>query len=360
VNQQSSILALKQNLIFAQDPSNMLDTDFGNTNYILKRIDYPQLISWCFPKYRYLIRLGLDSTIASVCKGGVALVTRALRLGIHASCPVKNGTLLIAVRNRICNFNPFNNTVNVIFSLLDHSRVLFLCRIKNDTIFFGEYSGNPDRRPVHIYKSIDGMKAFDIEYSFKSGTVRHIHGVFFDPYENKIWVTTGDTDEESGIWVTNDQFRTIERVAGGTQQVRTIQLLFSERWIYFGSDAPLERNFVYRMDRNSGQVEKLQEVESPIFWGCKVGDYLFFSTVVEPTSINKTQYACIWGSPNGEKWKCIAKFKKDIWPMKLFQYGQIFFPAGENRTGKLWFTPWATQNHMMSQSIDIADIDWGS
>ena len=31
--------------------------------------------------------------------------------------------------------------------------------------------------------------------------VRHIHGVYRDPYAESIWVTTGNDNDESAIWV---------------------------------------------------------------------------------------------------------------------------------------------------------------
>ena len=97
-------------------------------------------------------------------------------------------------------------------------------------------------------------------------------------------------------------------------------------------------------------------MESSVFWGCKVGDYLFFSTVVESSKVNECKDACIWGSKDGENWKCIARFRKDIWPMKLFQYGQIFFPTGENNTDYLWFTPFATEKHLTLQKLNVKEL----
>jgi hypothetical protein len=72
--------------------------------------------------------------------------------------------------------------------------------------------------------------------------------------------------------------------------------------------------------------------------------------------VNTPRQAVIWGSPDGEKWKRIAAFRKDLWPMKLFQYGQVLLPAGENNTEYLFFTPFATEKHLTAQRLKISDL----
>lgn len=233
-------------------------------------------------------------------------------------------------------------------------RPLNLCADNDFMLYYGEYRGNQERSPVHVYASNSKGRQWESVWRFTG--IRHVHGVFHDPYDNRIWVTTGDADEESGIWVTNDRFKTLDKVIGGSQQMRAVQLLFTENHVYFGSDTPLEKNHIYRMDKKSCRVQRLQEVESSLFWGCEVGENLFFSTAVEPSKVNKCKDACIWGSKDGESWKCVARFHKDIWPMKLFQYGQIFFPTGENNTDHLWFIPFATKKHMTVQKLNVKEL----
>jgi len=236
------------------------------------------------------------------------------------------------------------------------SRPLAVAVSEAGVLYYGEYRSNSERSAVSVWQSLDGGTTWLPAWTFNN--VRHIHGVFYDPYTKSIWVTTGDADAESGIWVTYDNFIHLDLVAGGAQHFRVIQLLFTKQFIYFGSDALIEENHIYRMERKTGKIDILQAVSGTVFWGCKVGENLFFSTAVEPSTVNKNNYACLWGSPDGEKWKCLAKLRKDFWPMKLFQYGQIIFPAGDNHTGKLWFTPWATEHDQTLQCLDVTQLDW--
>lgn len=232
-------------------------------------------------------------------------------------------------------------------------RPLALCASPHG-IYYGEYRNNSERSPVQIWGSHNQGVTWESVYQFDD--VRHIHGVFYDNYEDKIWITTGDSDSESSIWVTGNNFKNMTKVIGGSQQYRAVSLLFTKKYIFWGSDTPLEQNYIYRMARGNGYIERLQKVDSSIFWGCKVKDTLFFSTAVEPSDVNKCHYACIWGSSDGEKWKLIAQYKKDIWPKKLFQYGQILFPIGENNTDVLRFSPFATAGNMTKQEINLIDL----
>ncbi|MBA7582847.1 hypothetical protein ES708_24785 [subsurface metagenome] len=282
------------------------------------------------------------------------LSSRLFRCSIHHAIRINENIIVLIGFGVIYTYDLKANRLNQDVMPVYGKRPLNLCADNDSMLYYGEYSGNQERSPVYVYGSNTKGKHFLPVWRFTG--IRHVHGVFHDHYDNRIWVTTGDNDEESGIWVTNDRFKTLDKVIGGSQQMRAVQLLFTEDHVYFGSDTPLEKNHIYRMEKETGQLEKLQEVESSVFWGCKVGNCLFFSTVVEPSKVNKCKDVCIWGSKDGEKWKCVARFRKDIWPMKLFQYGQIFFPVGENNTIYLWFTPFATEKHMTVQKLNVTEL----
>lgn len=205
------------------------------------------------------------------------------------------------------------------------------------TVYYGEYRGNPDRTPVHVWASRDGGRSWTAVYEFRN--VRHVHGVHYDAWTGAFWVTTGDDDEESAIWRTVDGFRTLERVAGGTQQLRVVQLVFTKEHVYFGSDTPRAQNHLYRLHRGGSRPERLQPVGSSVFFGCRVGRHLFFSTAAEPSDVNSTRRAEIWHSADGEHWSLLRSFTRDWWPSRLFQYAQVTFPAGPGDGRRVYFTP---------------------
>lgn len=274
------------------------------------------------------------------------------RVGFHHLVPTgKNSTLAVAHRH-FFSLKAGNKQLQRSSPLIG-SRPLAVCE-SDGMVYYGEYRSNPERTPVRILARDDTGKSWRIAWTFEQ--VRHIHGVFSDSYTGAIWVTTGDTNNESALWRTEDNFNTLERVVGGAQQYRAVQLLFTKDFVYFASDAPDEKNFIYRLQRGSLTTERLQVVAGPVFYGCKVGEWLFFSTVVEPSKVNTSHYAEVWGSRDGVTWQCVARHKKDWLSMKYFQYGQVLFPAGPGDGHNLWYTPSATIGDQHTLCVPISDL----
>jgi hypothetical protein len=97
------------------------------------------------------------------------------------------------------------------------------------------------------------------------------------------------------------------------------------------------------LNRKTNKVTLCARSGGPIFYATKVGSQMFFSTVVEPSKINRQDSVELWSSSiNEDSWKIIHEFKKDIGNKIIFQYGQIKFPNGIGDNKNLWFTPFAT------------------
>lgn len=217
---------------------------------------------------------------------------------------------------------------------IEGSRPLALCSSPFG-LFYGEYRNNAERAPIRLFNSEDGLR-WRVAHTFEH--VRHIHSVFYDHYSGALWVATGDADQEAAIWRSEDGFRTAERVVHGSQQTRAIAMLFAAESIYFGSDTPNEANHLYRYDRVSGNLEQLAGVAGSVFHCSRVGRWLLFSSAVEPSSVNLSRQAMLYASPDGSEWKVLATHNKDCWPPRLFQYGQLVLPSGENDTGCYWYS----------------------
>lgn len=233
------------------------------------------------------------------------------------------------------------------------SRPLCTCT-DGEHIYYGVYKRNTKRKPINIWSYSLKNKEWNIFYSFEN--IRHIHGVFWDKFESRLWVTTGDLDHESTIWKF-DKNGVPHKVATGSQQTRTVQLVFLKHSIFYASDSPQELNYIYLIDRQSTDIQKLQKVGGPVFYGFSVGNWVFFATVVEPSKVNRTDVAELWGSDNeGRDWILIKEYKKDFLPKKLFQYGQIKFPSGTGDDMNLYFSPYATELDQMVIGINLNQI----
>src|SRR5699024_507476 len=145
----------------------------------------------------------------------------------------------------------------------------------------------------------------------------------------------------------------------GSQQARAVDLLFTEEAVFYATDAPHDPNYIYRYDRETGQTEQLQQVGGPVFYGRKTGGRLFFSTVAEPSDINRTDAVELWRSGNeGDSWRKLKEFQKDIGHMKLFQYGQLKFPNGPGDGEYIWFTRYATKGDHRIMRIPLDECGW--
>lgn len=276
----------------------------------------------------------------------VPLLARLLRLGVHHLAFSREKAVVIASR---ASFLIDGDRV-VSLGRLHGSRPMALCAAEGE-VYYGEYRSNPERSAVSIYGLDFASRNWKPVWRFEG--VRHIHGVFYDDYAKAFWVTTGDRDDEAAIWRSDDHFQTLHKVKGGNQQCRAVQLLFTPEHVYFGSDAPDEPNYIYRMERDGVRVERLAAVGGSVFYGCRVGKSLFFSTAVEPSQVNKTRHVEIWLGQEGQDWQKVATFRKDFWPMKYFQYGQVFFPSGDGDGKNIYCTPFATNRHGKTIAYEV-------
>ena len=130
----------------------------------------------------------------------------------------------------------------------------------------------------------------------------------------------------------------------------------------FRSDAVMESNYLYFLPlENNLKLEVIVPLEGSVIYGCNLKNELIFSTTVEPRPSRKNYCLNLFDNRKGKGIKSnnvilykiddklnlsqILSFKKDILPMRLFQYGCIQFPALASRNiNKLLINPVAVKN----------------
>ena len=275
------------------------------------------------------------------------LTFRLFRDGFHGLAVLPSGFLIAAVPSAIVTLAPGESEFHVSHRVLRGTRPLHITAAPNGSVYWGEYFDNPQRDEVHIYVSADRGASWDIAYTFPKHAVRHVHNIVHDEWENCLWVLTGDDGDECRVMKASLDFKSVEIVLSGRQQVRAAALVPTRDALYFSSDTPFERNHIYRLDRRSN-LEAVADLGGSSIYGCRVGDTLFFSTMVEPSRVNLDQNARLYGSQDGRTWCSPLTWPKDRWPMGLFQFGNIFLPDGVNTSGFLALT---------SLAVDGADCE---
>jgi hypothetical protein len=143
----------------------------------------------------------------------------------------------------------------------------------DNTVYFGEYFQNPDKKEVKILRSVDHLSAWETAHLYEPGEIRHVHAVMDDPYSDRIWVCTGDLNPESTVGWTADGFKTVNLIGSGSQIWRVCQLVFTEQAVYWGTDTGSDEVAgIYKWDRNSGESNRLIEVDGAVFYGTRLAN----------------------------------------------------------------------------------------
>jgi hypothetical protein len=278
------------------------------------------------------------------------LSARLFRDGFHALAILPAGGLVAAVPGAIVTLRPNESEFRTTHEITRGTRPLHITAVPGGAVYWGEYFDNASRDEVHIYASGDGGATWSVAYTFPKVAIRHIHNLVHDPWENCLWVLTGDYGDECRILRASCDFKDVEAVLQGNQQARAVALVPAEDGLYFSSDTPLEANFVYRLDR-AGALTRLASLSSSSIYGCRVQNRVFFSTMVEPSEVNRDRRVRIYGGGGAEDWRPLLAWKKDLWPMRSFQYGNAFLPDGDNTTKFLAVTTIAVQSDDMATSL---------
>jgi len=269
-----------------------------------------------------------------------SLSRRFLRAEITSFYLLASGDKIAIAKKGLFLCKKGNNTFEKCFPMPRGSKPLRLCFAPSGNIYFGEYFQNMEKQSVNIYCSDDNALTWHVAYTFEAGNINHIHGLFFDKYTNRIWVATGDRDNECIIGYTEDEFKTFVEVFRGGQEYRTCQLFFYKDFIVFGTDTQYQQNVIKKFDRKTLEITELQKVQGSVIKGGQVGDVAFISTSVEPSDVNTDRWAHLWVTKDGIHWEEKYKAKKDRLPATLFQFGTFEFPQyyGIDKLERLYFS----------------------
>jgi hypothetical protein len=275
-----------------------------------------------------------------------ALSYRLVRDGFHALAilpsQTSQQTMVGAVPGALVTRTTGDHKFRVTHQVKRGMRPLHITAVPSGNIYWGEYFDNRERAEVHIYASTDGGRTWQVAYTFPAGSIRHIHNIVYDHWGDCLWILTGDEGAECKVLRASCDLRSVEEVLAGNQQARAVAAVPMQDGLYLSTDTPSEKNHIYRLNR-AEKVEHMGDLASSSIYGCKVGEAMFFSTMVEPSTVNPSQEVHLTGSRDGNNWQVLARWKKDSLPMRYFQYGNAFLPDGENTTRYLAATTIAVE-----------------
>ena len=281
-------------------------------NQILRSVDLGK--SW----YDYL-RLS-DSVMTRF-----KLYNSLTRSGNNNIIPVDSETIVVIVKKRLLVFSQKQMVAEV--QIEKGSRPLRQgILMKDGYIIYGEYWGNPDRESVNIYRFDPYEGDPQVILSFKNK--RHIHFIEDDICNpRKLLIGTGDEDAESGIYSYDLDRGVLTTIGCGSQVWRAVSVLQKGEYLYWGSDCPYQQNHIYRYNRRTGVLERIQPISGPAYYSAINNEgRMFIATTIEQ---RKEHRAIIYGSSDGETWEEEQEWHKDFFHEKLFGYGVIEFIHGQ-------------------------------
>jgi hypothetical protein len=284
------------------------------TVYIEDRIDVEIKLpinfrQFLFGKFRILRRfLRLDKMCVTPVTNGYVVFWQGDVY--HAT---KQGRLKHTLKLESCR-NPLHNSI---------------ANINGEVLYFGEY-GNKTSKGKSVYKSEDGGLSWKNVYNISCNKIKHIHACKWDPYEEKVWILTGDFEEESYLICADKEFKNVEWIGDGSQYYRTLDLIFQENEVHWCMDSPLIDSRHIILDRKTRTISKNQIFPGPVWYMKQLssGDILV-STAQEIGPSHKDKKLHIMHTTDLETWADIAQFQHDGLKKRYFKFGVICFSDGE-------------------------------
>ena len=270
------------------------------------------------------------------------LVQRALRQMFYNVLPLADGSIFVTYAREVGIFR--DGTYHRLKGLVRPCRVLrgAAAVAEDGHVFFGEYLDNAERGPMRIYRYIPGDEDVSVVYTFLPGAIRHVHGVYHDPFDRCLWCLTGDVGEEARILITDDGFKTLATIGSGDESWRAVSVQFTRDAVWYAMDAEFTQNKVFRIDRATRQRSEIGAVDGPVYYSSKWRENLFFAVTAELCPSQDGQSATLWTVHDGALSRVVS-FDKDWWPVKLLP-GTLHFPLGPGVEDGLYFQGVALEN----------------
>ena len=263
------------------------------------------------------------------------LARRAFRVDKCNVTPVfDNGVLesLVIIRQGcIYHWEYATSVLTMVRNLRHCQNVLHqsICTTPAGNLFFGEYGNNGGRAAVPVYGSYDHGRSWQIVHEFPGNTVKHLHGCYWDPYEERIWICSGDFEGENFLIRTDEKFSEIGTFGDGSQSWRTCCPFFLPEHIVWGMDSQLETSYLCVFDRKTHQLCRTQVFPGPVWYGKRLedGGYLL-ATANEIGPGVYDDSAHIFFSPDAFQWEEVFRVRHDRWPKRYFKFGVLAFADG--------------------------------
>lgn len=303
-------------------------------------------------------KIALNTSASLKLFGRISLVERLSRLEPRYLTKINDKEFVLSHNGKLTKIEPDTGRIETIFEYSEGTKnPLHFCKYRRngeDEIVFGDYGGKDNDGNVGVFRVefADGWKVKKIA-SISSEIIDHIHAVKYDQYRDCYWIFSGDSDKGAGIWQLGYFDSQPSLLVGGEQKFRACVASIKENSILYATDSPNSQNYIIELDIDSKNTKIIEKIDGSCIYGFSndLGDFL--ATTVEPDSLLpkwryifsyklgagiKSWYSFLYMLSGDKKCDVIWKGKKDIYPMLLFQFGNIRFPD-QHVNDRVYFCP---------------------
>lgn len=278
-------------------------------------------------------------------------IAQAGRLGIQNLIRLTSGTILCIADGVVFRSTDMGLSFAPIFSDFTGRRPLRmgLCQDNCGRIYLGEYFFNRQREPVHLWRSDDDALNWFLVHTWPSGKIRHIHLIQYDPFDQSVWLGTGDEDGECQLAYSCDGGVSFKIVGAGKQIWRACSLLFTSEAIFWGTDIGEDQhdqpNYVIRLDRRTGEITKIQPTEGPTYYSTHLIDgTLVIGTCVEEANYHNVKRLHLLWTKDENNWNDLRLWPRLMMP-GIVGTATITFPLSDAPLKTLLFNVNLTQKY---------------
>lgn len=211
--------------------------------------------------------------------------------------------------------------------------------------FFSEYSNDPNRAKS-IFRIFDDGNRIEQVFQFEASEIKHVHSVTWDKYRQGFWVTTGDSDQQSWFYFTDDNFKTLKQKHGGDQTWRAVSIIPTPEGLIWGMDAGKDAsetdiNYIFNFNLSTGERKQVQQIDSPAYHALTTqqGEFII-NTNYEPGCKQPIPpEAAVWKSKDGINWRKVHAMSYQPTPrINGSKYAYIYSPLGTVPDDQYLFT----------------------
>lgn len=311
-------------------------------------IIYSYKEGWLCENGQPVLPLFTDKSKAILSK--IRFCSRLLRLEPRCATMVNDNLMLIAFRHQVMIVSlSLKKIVGRLPSRSGFSHPLNFCSLKvygEPVVYWGDYGDNNSQEAIHVHRIGEDCKD-EIVCTFQAGMIKHVHNILYDKWRNRFIILTGDFGENVGIYIANKDFSLVEPYYIGSEKYRAVQALVTANGLIWATDAVIADNYLYYLDFETNEIKRLSSLNGSVIYGMEVNGGLLFSTTVEPYPSSSSKIATLLDYRLGPGIKSrdvhllfvdkdlqvkeMGRYRKDLWLMRLFQYGQIMFPYYEDK-----------------------------